>query len=205
MSLSIVSRNRYGFFRLSKEFLRGAKVGGAMNNLGTKICCVLLVCTLPLLTHAQKPSLPTQRSLGSAVDLADTALKDYQKTLGLLKEEPLVAETSRTDAEPIMIGEMSIILLKTKASQDGTVDVLELAALAGNVDAAALNAALTAGTLGLKVSTVNLKQADKILNSANALIADAQQLRKASDALWELLEACLSSQPPLRLKEDPSK
>lgn len=167
-----------------------------MKNLAS-IFLLLACCVL-----ARGQSLPTQKSLASAVDLADVALKNYQETLGLLKDEPVVAATSQTDAEPVMTGQMAIILLRTKAARDGTVDLLELGTLFANVDAATINAGLTAASLALKVPTVKLKDAGKLVNSGNALITSVTQLKAAGDAIWEVLEACLKPQLPLRLKKE---
>ena len=172
-----------------------------MTKVTAKMCCIALLCVYPLLTRAQEHSLPTQKSLESAVELADVALKNYQKTLGLLKDEPVVAATSHTDAEPIFTGEMAVILLRAKASHDATVDLLELVTLLTNVDGAATNAGLTAAAVALKIPTVNSKDADKFVRSSGALIFNVKQLREASDALWKVVEPCLDSQLPVRLKK----
>ena len=176
-----------------------------MSNLNGRTCCIALLCFNSILTYAQKHSLPTQKALDSAVDMADVAVKNYQKTLNSLKDNPVVAATSHTDAQPVMVAGMAIILLRTKAAQDGTVDLLELATLFANVDAAALNASLTAVSLALKIPTVKLREADKLIESVNSLVAGTNQLKDAGDALWELLEACTSSQPPLRLASEAGK
>ncbi len=92
-----------------------------------------------------------------------------------------------------MVGGMAIILLRTKLSQDETIDPLEIATLFANIDAVAINAALTAGSLLIsKSSPPNPKKSEAAL----AFIEDVQRLRQASDSLWQILESFLRSQKP---------
>ncbi len=174
--------------------------GDNVVNLRVTMSCLALLCIHSMFAIAQARPLPTEKALDSALDQADTALKNYQRTLALLKDEPVIAATSHKDAEPLMVGGMAIILLRTKAVQAGTVDLMELATLFANIDAASLNAALSAGNLALKIPTAKLQDTDRIIKAANSLIEDTQQLQRANDAVWHLLEACTNSQPPLHLR-----
>jgi hypothetical protein len=173
-----------------------------MERLKATICCIALLCASPILTFAQQPSLP-QKSVESALTLAETALKNYQSTLGTLRAEPLVKATSDTDAEAIATGGMAIILIRADATKDGTFDLFELVALCGNVDAAGMNAALTAGSLLAKVPMVDPKEALTIAHSAATLAGNAQQLKEASDPLWDLLEKAMhNSKVRIRLTKE---
>lgn len=167
-----------------------------MPRLSAVFFCGILLCGNAIAAWSQSKTPqapPTKSAVLSAIDSADQSLKHYQQTLGSYRNLPEVATTIRQDSDPVTVGGMAIILLRTKLSQDETIDPLEIATLFANIDAVAINAALTAGSLLIsKSSPPNPKKSEAAL----AFIEDVQRLRQASDSLWQILESFLRSQKP---------
>ena len=167
-----------------------------MTGLSGLLFCGILVCGSAIPSWSQdKPSHapPDKQAVLSAIDSADQSLKHYQQTLGAYRNLPEVAITILQDSEPVMVGGMAVLLLRTKLSQDGTVDPLEMATLFANTDAVVINAAFTASSLLISKS---MPKNPRKLEAALAFIADAQRLKETSDSLWHILESFLKSQKP---------
>jgi hypothetical protein len=167
------------------------------------VCVVLLHSPLYASAGDQgtKQETPTKAVVLSAIDRAERSLKNYQLTLGKFQNIQEVAATATTDSQPVLVGGMAVILLRSELSQGQDVNPLELATLFANVDAAAINAALTSGTLAVGADTG--PNGRKKLIAAKALIASVQELKDSSDRLWTILEAHLKSQKAWRVAVSP--
>jgi hypothetical protein len=175
---------------------------------------IILILSLPCFGFGQattKLKAVPRLDLENAVTKAELSLKAYKQNLVKYADLSEVAATSKKDAEPILVGGMGVVLIKAKlALQPPTVDPFEITALFANIDACALNAALTAGSLkpvsyldgGDKISKDRFS---RNLEAANALVVNVQQLKESGDQLWTILEGYLGGLKPWPVLAAPSK
>ena len=170
-----------------------------MDKLHLAVICTVMLCP-PFYAQATKETrqeTPTKAAVLSAIDRAEQSLKNYQLTLGKFQGIQEVVATAETDSQPVLVGGMAVILLRSKLSQGQEVNPLELATLFANVDAAAINAALT--SLSLAAHATPSKSGARKAEAAKALIGNVQELKESSDQLWTILEAYLKSQKAWRV------
>ena len=172
---------------------------------------IAFILSSQLFGFSQTP--PNQKAvdrltLERAVSGAETALKAYKRTLGKYADLPELTATAKNDAEPILVGGLGTVMIKAKLTlQPPTVDPFEITGLFANIDACALNAALTASSL--KAILVNhevpARKLQRNLEAANALIGNVQQLKQSGDELWDILEGYLVGLKPWPVITTPSK
>jgi hypothetical protein len=132
----------------------------------------------------------------AAVGEADAALRAYKDTLLKYRGLPAVEATIGTDRDPILIGGLALVTVKGQLGMNPEkLDGTSLAIAFANVDAATVNASLTAGAAALNAATNGPRHRDtgRNLAAATDLIANAQKLRDASDHLWNVLEKYLKA------------
>lgn len=163
-----------------------------------KLACLLGILLLVAAANAQDSktdhNLPGKAETLDAVERADAALWAYRDTLLQYKDLPAVASTISNDREPILIGGLALVAVKTQLhAKPEKLDGTSLAVSFANVDAAATNASLTAGTAAMDAAVNGPRHRDtqRNLAVAGALIANTQKLKEASDRLWDVLEKYL--------------
>jgi hypothetical protein len=160
---------------------------------------------------APNPKAVDRLTLERAVSGAETALKAYQRTLGKYADLPELTATAKSDAGPILVGGLGATMIRTKlSSEPPSLDPFEITALFANIDACALNAALTASSLTnasfLEGSeAASKRRLQRNLEAANALIGNVQQLKQSSDQLWDILEGYLVGLKPWPVITTPPK
>lgn len=140
--------------------------------------------------------LPGKSVTLAAVGEADAGLRAYKDTLLKYRGLPAVEATIGTDRDPILIGGLALVTVKDQLGMSPEkLDGTSLAIAFANVDAATVNASLTAGTAALNAVINGQRHRDTKRNLAVAtdLIANAQKLKEASDHLWNVLEKYLKA------------
>jgi hypothetical protein len=132
---------------------------------------------------------PTNSVIASAIDLAEKSLNHYQIVIDEISGLRGIAEIIPYDSGPVGLGVAAVNLLRRRLSRGERIDVLELATLFANVDAAAINAALASETL--VIGADRGPNQDMRLSAAEALLGNVQEFKESSDRLWVLLEAHL--------------
>jgi len=160
-----------------------------------RLSLVILLSCLGFSQNTPAPRSVDKATLERGVGRAEQALKAYQRTLGKYADLSTVAAAAEKDAEPILAAGKGVTLIRSRlAGHSATVDPSEITALCANIDAAASNAALTAGSLATEAFSG--KQRLRNLAAANALTENARQLRQSSDELGKAGPIYLQGREP---------
>ena len=159
-----------------------------------RLVLVILLSCFGFSQNTPAPRSADKAALQHGVGSAEQALKAYQRTLGKYADLSTVAATAANDAEPILAGGKGAILIRNHLSKhSATVDPSEITALLANIDAAAINAARTAGSLA--TDTLSKDRLRKFA-AANALTENVRQLRQSSAELRKVLGTYLQGREP---------